>query len=211
MELKERYVIPASPATVWAALTDSGTLAACLPGCESIARIAGMDFGIRITATIGPLRARFSGTFQWSEIPALPGYAYAGQLTGEAQGGTAGFARGKCGVQLAGKDQTEVTLSADAGVGGRLAQIGDRIIDASMQKLASDFFGALALRVPRDAEAPARRGQPGLGPRAKDGPPSAKEWRPSRPLTEEGLTPQIWLAGLLGIVFILLIVFSLVL
>ena len=145
MEMTGEQRIPASQADTWAALNDPEFLKACLPGCESIERVSDNEYTVLLTARVGPVTARFKGRMAISD--AKPPNSYA--LTFEGQGGVAGFAKGSASVQLASQGTAETLLSyqAKANVGGKLAQIGSRLVDAAAQKVAGDFFAAFNERM----------------------------------------------------------------
>ncbi|MGH8734831.1 MAG: SRPBCC family protein, partial [Burkholderiales bacterium] len=130
-------LIAAPQAEVWRALNDPEILKACVPGCESITLVNENEYHVLMTAKIGPVSAKFRGRLSLSEIK--PPHSYS--LFFEGQGGAAGFAKGAAQVKLAGeKDQTRLSYDVKANVGGKLAQIGSRLIDAAAKKVADDFF-----------------------------------------------------------------------
>jgi hypothetical protein len=197
MEFKGKYSIPATPDEVWRALHDPDVLAAAIPGCEAVEKISDSEFKARAVVKIGPLKAHFEGKVQLQELPPQAGVAHSMILKGEGQGGAAGFARGQSEVRLsADAGGTMLEYSANATVGGRLAQVGQRLIDGAAKMLADEFFAKFSALMQTHATAPGAR--PGPMPKA-DAP------------GEQGLAPQIWVAGLIGIIVILLIVFSIVL
>jgi uncharacterized protein len=138
MEMTNTRVVPAPVAAVWKALNDPATLKACIPGCESLERIGDDEWQATVAAKVGPVSARFSGRMRMTDIAPPTGYT----LKFEGQGGAAGFANGEARVTLApaAHDQTTLTYVAKAQVGGKLAQIGSRLIDGAAAKLADDFF-----------------------------------------------------------------------
>jgi carbon monoxide dehydrogenase subunit G len=145
MDLSNTRVVPAPMATVWAALNDPAVLKDCLPGCESIERNADDTWQVAVAARIGPVSARFSGRMTMADITPPTGYT----LTFEGQGGAAGFAKGDARVTLAPApdNQTALTYVAKAQVGGKLAQIGSRLIDGAAAKMTDDFFSRFVERV----------------------------------------------------------------
>lgn len=145
MELSNTRIVPASPAAVWAALNDPAILQACLPGCESLERTGENAYRVAMSARVGPVSARFNGRMTMTDID--PPNAYTLQFDG--QGGAAGFARGEARVTLApdGERQTSMTYHAKAQVGGKLAQIGSRLVDGAAAKLTDDFFARFAARL----------------------------------------------------------------
>jgi hypothetical protein len=145
MEMTGEQRIPASQADTWAALNDPEFLKACLPGCESFERAGDNEYAVLLTARVGPVSAKFKGRMVISD--ARPPHSYA--LAFEGQGGVAGFAKGSASVQLTpqGAAETLLTYQAKANVGGKLAQIGSRLVDAAAQKVAGEFFAAFNERM----------------------------------------------------------------
>lgn len=137
MDMHGERRIPAPRAIVWEKLNDPETLKGCIPGCESIDRLSDTEFTAKVVARVGPVRASFAGKITLSDIDPPAGYT----ISGEGQGGVAGFARGGAKVMLA-DEGSETVLSYDvqAQVGGKLAQIGSRLVDAAAKKVADDFF-----------------------------------------------------------------------
>jgi carbon monoxide dehydrogenase subunit G len=137
MEMKGEYTIPVSRPLVWAALNDVEVLKAAIPGCDSIARLSDTEIEATVTAKVGPVKASFKGLVTLSDIDPPNGYT----ISGEGKGGAAGFARGGAKVRLAdAPGGTLLTYEVDAAVGGKLAQIGGRLIDSTAKKLADEFF-----------------------------------------------------------------------
>lgn len=145
MEMTGEQRIPASQADTWAALNDPEFLKTCLPGCESIERVGDNEYTVLLTARVGPVAAKFKGRMVISD--ARPPDSYA--LAFDGQGGVAGFAKGSASVQLTaqGAAETLLTYQAKANVGGKLAQIGSRLVDAAAQKVAGEFFAAFNERM----------------------------------------------------------------
>lgn len=145
MEMTGEQHVPASQADTWAALNDPEFLKACVPGCESIEHIGGTEYTVLMTARVGPVSAKFKGKMVISD--AKPPHSYS--LAFEGQGGVAGFAKGSASVQLTpqGAAQTLLSYQAKAHVGGKLAQIGSRLVDAAAQKVAGEFFAAFNERM----------------------------------------------------------------
>ncbi|HET8585995.1 MAG TPA: carbon monoxide dehydrogenase subunit G [Casimicrobiaceae bacterium] len=145
MELANTRIVPASPSVVWAALNDPATLAACLPGCESFERTGDDSYKVVMAARVGPVSAKFTGNMTMTDVDAPNGYT----LRFEGQGGAAGFARGEARVTLApeGEQHTALTYAAKAQVGGKLAQIGSRLVDGAAAKLVDDFFARFTERL----------------------------------------------------------------
>lgn len=137
MELTSSCTVPASIEKTWAALNDPEALKACIPGCESIERISDTEFTVAMTARVGPVSAKFNGRIVLSEI--VPPTSY--KIGFEGQGGAAGFARGGAKVALTPDGSgTRIEYNVNAQVGGKLAQIGSRLVDGAAAKVADDFF-----------------------------------------------------------------------
>ena len=139
MEILGSQIIPASQQAVWDGLNSPDVLKKCLPGCESVELVSPDVFKVVITAAIGPLKAKFNGTLNVTEANA----PHSCVLIFEGQGGAVGFGKGSSSVNLKPVDGgTELTYSAQAHVGGKLAQIGSRLIDSVAKKMSDDFFKA---------------------------------------------------------------------
>lgn len=137
MQLSDQRTIKADPATVWAAILDADVLKECIPGCESISGNPDEGFEAVVVQKVGPVKARFTGHVTLSDI--VEGQAL--RITGEGKGGPAGFAKGSAQVTMAPEgDGTLLTYAVDAHVGGKLAQLGSRIIDSFTRKMADQFF-----------------------------------------------------------------------
>ena len=130
-------LIPASQQDVWEALNDPDVLKACVPGCESITLVNPNEYQVLMTARVGPVSAKFRGRLSLSDIKPPTSYS----LAFEGQGGAAGFAKGGAQVKLVPeKEQTRLLYDVKANVGGKLAQIGSRLVDAAAKKVADEFF-----------------------------------------------------------------------
>ena len=137
MEMTGEQLVPASQLDTWKALNDPEFLKACVPGCESIERSGENEFQVLMVARVGPVSAKFKGKLTLSDIKPPESYS----MSFEGQGGAAGFAKGGAQVQLVPeKDHTRLVYQAKANVGGKLAQIGSRLVDAAAKKVADDFF-----------------------------------------------------------------------
>ena len=154
MELKSTRLIPASPEAVWAALNDPEALKECIPGCESFTRETDSTWRAVVAAKVGPVSARFTGTIELADVAPPKGYT----LKFQGQGGAAGFANGEARVELsaAAAGHTSLAYDAKAQVGGKLAQIGSRLIDGVAAKMADDFFERFAARFGPAPAAPAQ-------------------------------------------------------
>ena len=130
-------LIPASQQDVWEALNDPDVLKACVPGCESITLVNPNEYQVLMTARVGPVSAKFRGRLSLSDIKPPTSYS----LAFEGQGGAAGFAKGGAQVKLVPQnEQTRLIYDVKANVGGKLAQIGSRLVDAAAKKVADEFF-----------------------------------------------------------------------
>ncbi len=144
MELQDEIMIPARRALVYAALNDPEVLKNCIPGCEELIKHSDTALEARVVLKVGPVKARFSGNVTLT--PENPPEKFS--LTGEGNGGVAGFARGGAEVWLEEQgDQTLLRYTATAEIGGKLAQLGSRLIQGTATKLAAQFFTAFAARV----------------------------------------------------------------
>lgn len=139
MEMSGEQLIPATQQETWEALNDPQMLKACVPGCESIVLIAGNEYQVHMVARVGPVSAKFKGRLTLSDIRPPESYS----LAFEGQGGPAGFAKGGAQVRLTAEDggaHTKLSYDVKASVGGKLAQIGSRLVDAAAKKVADEFF-----------------------------------------------------------------------
>lgn len=152
MEIKGEYRIAAPREKVFAALNDPAILQACIPGCESLEKTSDTEMKAKVRMRIGPVSAAFSGKVTLSDLDPPNGY----RISGEGQGGAAGFAKGGAVVTLKeDAGDTVLTYNVDAQVGGKIAQVGARLIDGTAKKLADEFFSKFATMVggPPPAEA----------------------------------------------------------
>ena len=136
------FVLPADKATVWAKLNDAETLKASIPGCESLEKLSDTELQAAVKVKIGPVSARFKGKVNLTDIDAPNSY----RISGQGDGGIAGFAKGGANVRLAEVDGggTKLHYDVDAQVGGKIAQLGGRLIDSTAKKLADEFFANFA-------------------------------------------------------------------
>jgi hypothetical protein len=143
MELRGERLIPASVEATWAALNDPEALKACIGGCESLERTGDHTFGTVMAVRVGPVAARFKGKLELSNVVAPNSYT----IHFDGQGGVAGFGKGSADVALAPQGaQTRLSYQARAQVGGKIAQVGSRLVDAAAAKVADDFFKAFETR-----------------------------------------------------------------
>ena len=138
MDMKGEYRIPAPRQKVWEALNDPEILKTCIPGCESLEKTGEHEMAAEVTSKVGPVKAKFKGEVKFENINAPESYT----IVGEGKGGVAGFAKGGADVHLAEEGaETVLTYDAHAQVGGKLAQMGSRLIDSTARKMADEFFG----------------------------------------------------------------------
>ncbi|HSK39778.1 MAG TPA: carbon monoxide dehydrogenase subunit G, partial [Arenibaculum sp.] len=138
MDMTGQYRISAPRERVWDALNDPEVLRRSIPGCEELQKVSDTEYTAKVVAKVGPVKAKFSGKVTLSDIDPPSGYT----ITGEGSGGAAGFGKGGADVALVsdGPDVTVLSYTAHASVGGKLAQIGSRLVDATARKMADDFF-----------------------------------------------------------------------
>ena len=156
MDMNGSQRIEASREKVYAALNDTEILRQCVPGCESIDKTSDTDMTAKVTLKIGPVKASFSGKITLSDLDPPNGYT----ITGEGSGGVAGYAKGgaKVSLEADGPEATILHYTVDAQIGGKLAQLGARLIDATAKKLAGDFFAKFGEIL--GPQAPVAEGEP---------------------------------------------------
>lgn len=196
MEITGEYRISASRVQVWEALNDPDVLRACIPGLENLDKKSDTEFAAVVTTRVGPVKVRFEGSVTLSDLDPPHGY----QIVGEGQGGVAGFAKGTCQVSLGEEgEETLLRYRADAQVGGKLAQIGSRMISGVAKKTADDFFSAFAKQMAISTDS---------------GTSSVKETKLADPTVLDTTTnrpaiaPAYWIGGLIIITGFLLWVYS---
>jgi carbon monoxide dehydrogenase subunit G len=170
MDMSGEYRIPAPREQVWAALNDPETLKASLPGCQSLEKLSDREFAATVVAKVGPVQAKFNGNVTLSNLNPPESYT----ISGEGKGGAAGFAKGGADVRLLDEGEvTVLTYTAKADVGGKLAQLGSRLIDGTAKKMADEFFNNFS----REVAGPAPAAAPAPAPEAvyEAGPPAAPE------------------------------------
>ena len=152
MDMKGEERIPAPRQAVWDALNDPEVLKASIPGCQDLEKTSDTAFSATVQAKVGPVKAKFKGDVTLSDIDPPNGYT----ISGEGKGGAAGFAKGGAKVSLAEDgDGTVLSYEVDANVGGKLAQIGSRLIDSTAKKMAGEFFATFSEEVVARSGAPA--------------------------------------------------------
>src|ERR1700704_784250 len=153
MQMNDSQRIPASKEKVWAALNDPEILKQCIPGCQSLEMTSPTEMTATVIFKVGPVKATFGGKVTLSDFDAPNSY----RISGEGSGGVAGFAKGGATVRLE-SENAEVTIlhyAVDAQIGGKLAQLGQRLIDSTAKKLAGEFFASFGAVVGGEAAAPA--------------------------------------------------------
>jgi carbon monoxide dehydrogenase subunit G len=195
MDMTGEYRIPASREKVWQALNDPETLKASLPGCESLEKVSDQEFAATVVAKVGPVKAKFNGNVTLSNLNPPQSYT----ISGEGKGGAAGFAKGGADISLAEDgDVTVLTYTAKADVGGKLAQLGSRLIDGTARKMADEFFTNFCNQVAPPAP-PAVPTEPA---------PTAEPYAAAAPLPE-GLMQNkfVWAAAAIVLLMILVLLF----
>jgi uncharacterized protein len=158
MEMTGEQLIPVPQAEVWRGLNDPEVLKACIAGCESIEKVSDNEYRVALVAAVGPVKAKFSGKLLLSDLNPPNSYS----LSFEGSGGAAGFGKGGAKVSLATEGgATRLRYTANASVGGKLAQVGSRLIDGVSKKMADDFFNAFNEKLAGPAAKPAEPGAAG--------------------------------------------------
>ncbi len=190
MQMTGEYRIEATRETVWAALNDPEALKQAIPGCQEIEKVSDTEFTATVKLKVGPVSATFKGAVTLADLDPPTGYT----ISGQGKGGAAGFAKGGAKIRL---DEdgaaTVLRYEVNAQVGGKLAQIGSRLIDATAKKMADDFFTRFAETVAGPAPAEAAAEAPIAAAQASAG----------------GVRPLFWVLGLIGVVLVLLAIFGL--
>ena len=192
MDFTGEYKIPTTRDKVWEALNDAEVLKQCIDGCEELNKDSDTEFSAKVTAKVGPVKAKFTGKVTLSDIDPPNGYT----ISGEGQGGVAGFAKGGAIVKLTdGESETILRYEANAEVGGKLASVGSRLVEGVAKKTADDFFGKFVEIVASGEDAVVK-----------------EEATPDQELegeeSSDGRSPLVWGAGIVVIVAILLFVFA---
>ncbi|MGH7030807.1 MAG: SRPBCC family protein [Stellaceae bacterium] len=213
MEMTGEFRIPAPRQRVWEGLNDPEMLKQAIPGCQTIEKASDTDFAAKVVAKVGPVKATFNGKVTLSDLD--PPKAYT--IAGEGSGGVAGFAKGSAKVHLdEDGEATVLKYEVQAHVGGKLAQIGSRLIDATSRKMAEEFFTRFAAVVaPEAAGSPAPapaigQSAPMAGAAAE---PAAADPKPAEHETAAAaaagrLSPAVWVTGLTAVVALMLYYFT---
>ncbi|WP_270936399.1 CoxG family protein [Falsiroseomonas oryzae] len=226
MEMTGERLIAAPRQRVWEALNDPAVLQAAIPGCESVERTGDDQFQAKVAVKLGPMSARFGGKVQLTNINAPESYT----ISGEGQGGAMGFAKGGADVALTeeGPESTRLRYNVKAQVGGKMAQLGARLIDSTAKSMADQFFDRFAAQLaPQPVAAVAgtdteyladrgpgpitQHGADGMSPGGPVARPNPHPWEtglPMRVLTSEfmGMPFQVW-GGLGAMLFVLYLIF----
>lgn len=137
LEMSGEYVLPLTREKVYAALNDPEMLKKCIPGCEELEKLSDNEFAAIVKMSIGPVSARFKGKVRLEDLDPPNGY----RIAGEGEGGVAGFAKGGATVQLSEVPEgTKLAYKAEANVGGKIAQLGQRLLAGTAKKIADKFF-----------------------------------------------------------------------
>jgi carbon monoxide dehydrogenase subunit G len=164
MQLTSQQTLPVSQAIAWDALNDTEMLKAAIPGCESMTKVADNDYEVAMTAAVGPVKAKFKGKLKLSDLQPPESY----KIAFEGQGGAAGHGKGTAAVRLepTGADTTTLHYTANAQVGGKIAQIGSRLVDMAAQKMAGEFFAKFEAQL-REKYPPPATAEPAAAPAAR--------------------------------------------
>jgi len=189
MDMSGEHHIAAPRDKVWAALNDPEVLKACIAGAETVEKTSDTEFSAVVVAKVGPVKAKFKGKVTLSDIDAPNGYT----ISGEGQGGAAGFGKGGAEVKLVDDGAgTLLSYTANASVGGKLAQIGSRLVDSTAKKMAADFFTAFTAHVGGPVEET-----------AADAPVTAETAAAPAP-SSGGLPTWVWAGGLIVVIALIL-------
>ena len=210
MDMSGEYRIPAPRQKVWEALNDPAILKQCIPGCESLEKLSDTEMNGKVTAKVGPVTARFGGKVTLSDLDPPNSY----RISGEGTGGPAGFAKGGATVSLRDDNGgTVLSYKVDANVGGKLAQIGSRLIDGTARKMADDFFSRFAAIVGAPAEtAPAAPAEEAPAPAAApspapEPPPVIERSIAPNAAPASSASPSYWIWGAVAILILAAIYF----
>jgi len=209
MEMTGEFRIPAPRERVWQALNDPEILKQAIPGCQTIEKVSDTEFTAKVVAKLGPVKATFGGKVNLTDLD--PPKAYT--ISGEGTGGVAGFAKGSAKVHLDedGSQATVLHYEVQAHVGGKLAQIGSRLVDATSRKMADDFFAHFAAVVAPEP-APQSNGAAGeavpMAPVAVEPTPTQHGTVTADSTPTPRLSPAVWVTGLTAIVAVMLYYFT---
>lgn len=193
MNLSGEYKLPLPRQAVWEGLNDPEVLKRCIPGCDELIKSSDTEMSAKVALKIGPMSAKFSGKVTLSDIDPPKGY----KIAGEGQGGVAGFGKGSAVVSLEedGPGGTILRYTADSQVGGKIAQLGSRLIDATAKKLADEFFGKFAAAMAERAGPQAATDGSGDAAVQTNAPAPAA----AAPAASGGLSPMVWIPALVAV------------
>ena len=199
MDFTGRYEILAPPELVWAALNDPSTLQACIPGCEQLTRRDDRHFDAVAAFRVGPVKARILATIEQVELDP----PHRCLLRGEGRGGAAGFGRGEAEIVLeSGGTGTVLTYTARATIGGKLGQVGRRLVDGAARRISDNFFARFAAQIADRPLAPMtaiEMVQPD---------PVAETADAATVTRRDSTAPEIWVIGLIAVIVLLLVLFG---
>lgn len=218
MNLEGEQHIPVPKQVVWDGLNDPETLKACIPGCLELIKNEDGGFEATVQAKVGPVKAKFKGVVTLSNIDAPNSYT----ITGEGKGGAAGFAKGGADVSLKDAEDggTLLAYSAEGKVGGKLAQIGSRLVDASAKKLAAEFFETFSETIKSgmttaESETDAAVSEPAIEEKTISESSDEVSEDAAQEGTEEKSTPAkaalppfVWISAVIAILGILILAFA---
>ena len=214
MEMTGEFRIPAPRQRVWEGLNDPYILKSSIPGCQTIEKLSDTEFTAKVLAQVGPVKANFAGKVTLSDLQPPQSYT----IAGEGTGGVAGFAKGSAKVDL---DEdggaTVLHYAVQAHVGGKLAQIGSRLIDSVARRMAENFFTRFVAAVAPEQAAPTPAGatetEPASGGRVAAAPVASVEARSNAAAAptakkEIRLPPVVWVTGLVAVIGAILYFFT---
>jgi uncharacterized protein len=217
MEMTGEFRIPAPRQRVWEGLNDPEILKSSIPGCQTIEKLSGTEFTAKVLAQVGPVKANFAGKVTLSDLDPPQSYT----IAGEGSGGVAGFAKGSAKVNLDEDDgATVLHYAVQAHVGGKLAQIGSRLIDSVARKMAENFFARFVATVAPEQPAMAAETEAVSGDRVVAAPPvqgaapiASVEAQPNAAAAPDAkkdirLPPALWVTGLAAIIGAMLYFFT---
>ena len=195
MRMSDEQRIAAPREAVWAALNDPEVLRRSIPGCETMEKVSDSELVADVTAKVGPVKAKFKGKVRLSDIDPPNGY----RISGEGEGGAAGFANGAATVTLVPDgDGTLVRYDVEATVGGKLARMGSRLVDATARKMADDFFTEFGRIVTMEPTA-----KPMADPTM-----DRETTMAARAAVHQGLSPMVWVPTLVVLMAFLALLFA---
>ncbi|MDE2581629.1 MAG: carbon monoxide dehydrogenase subunit G [Rhodospirillales bacterium] len=204
MDMSGERRLPAPRQTVWDALNNPAILKAAIPGCQSLDAASPTEMTAAAAVRIGPISAKFNGKVHLSDIDAPNGYT----ISGEGQGGVAGFAKGGAKVNLRDAEDGGTVLSYEvqAQVGGKIAQLGARLIDSTAKQMADAFFDNFAKELAQTMAPTPHEPATAAPSRAPSPPPPSVNWLAMVPREPMGLPLALWIGGLIWLFILYLIV-----